>query len=260
MIEKKLAYFGLGSCVNDYDKNSYKGHAKLGKTYTINNQAYTPETDPNYEEVGQASWYGDDFHCNKTANGEKFNKWQLSAAHRTLPMPSVAEVTNLHNGKKIKVIVNDRGPFAGKNRIIDLSEGAAEKLGFKNQGVAKVKVKFLAKDTKDLVAKLSLPEHIFFAENKPYYKEKSYLEEEDSSLSKLKRAETTQKSPPKSSLVATIHNKRKAIMLANKLAHYGNVSINKDKKTQSYNIFLAAMKGKKELSSKEISTLMNSIK
>jgi rare lipoprotein A len=258
-VERKLSYFGVGPCVNSYEKSSYNGHAKLGSTYTIKDKSYTPETNPSYEEEGLASWYGDDFHCNHTANGEKFNKWQLSAAHRTLPMPSIAEVTNLKNGKRIKVVINDRGPFTSTKRIIDVSEHAAEKLGFKNNGLTHVKVRFLPQETKELVAKLNLPEHIFFANGKAHYKPKSYLENENSSISKLEQAENrvhtkrqTQSSnesifqDPNYKLVATIANKRKAVNMATKLSRHGNVRIDKDPKTtKEYQIFFSAAKGKK---------------
>lgn len=114
---------------------------KVGKPYRIKGKLYTPKEDPNYSETGVASWYGPKFHNRKTANGEIFDRYGMTAAHRTLPLPSVVKVTNLQNGKSIKVRVNDRGPFA-HNRIIDLSERAAGKLGFKEAGVAKVKVEF----------------------------------------------------------------------------------------------------------------------
>jgi rare lipoprotein A len=115
---------------------------KVGNPYEINGIKYKPQVQPNYDSVGIASWYGDDFHGNITSNGEVFDKQELTAAHATLPMPSFVEVTNLENGNKIVVRVNDRGPFKS-GRIIDLSERAAELLGFKNKGTAKVRVKVL---------------------------------------------------------------------------------------------------------------------
>lgn len=112
--------------------------------YKINNRTYYPNTSYDYDEVGYASWYGDMFHGRKTASGKIFNKNCMTAAHRTLPLPSVVRVTNLENGKSIIVIVNDRGPFRyTSKRIIDLSQGAARKLGFKEKGLAKVRVKCL---------------------------------------------------------------------------------------------------------------------
>lgn len=118
-----------------------KPHYKLGKPYSVEGVQYVPKLQPDYKEEGLASWYGDSFHNQLTANGELFNKTQFSAAHKTLPLPSVVTVTNLENGRKVDVRVNDRGPFV-KGRIIDVSEAAAKKLGFYAQGSAKVKVEF----------------------------------------------------------------------------------------------------------------------
>lgn len=118
------------------------GHYKLGRAYEINGRWYRPAYDPQYEARGTASWYGDPFHGRKTANGERFDKNRLSAAHTTLPLPSLVEVTNLENGRSLVLRVNDRGPFVG-DRLIDLSEAAAEELGFKAQGLAEVEVRFV---------------------------------------------------------------------------------------------------------------------
>ncbi len=118
------------------------GHYKLGRPYQINGQWYHPAYDPNYRSIGVASWYGDPFHGRQTANGERFDKRLLSAAHPTLPLPSYVRVRNLENGRELTLRVNDRGPFAS-NRLIDLSEAAAEELGFKQQGLARVEVQFL---------------------------------------------------------------------------------------------------------------------
>ena len=95
-----------------------------------------------YRETGMASWYGKDFHGRKTANGETYDMYGISAAHRTLPLGATIRVTNLDNYKSIKVRVNDRGPFA-RNRVIDLSYGAAKELGYVAQGTARVKLETL---------------------------------------------------------------------------------------------------------------------
>ncbi|MEM9616505.1 MAG: septal ring lytic transglycosylase RlpA family protein [Pseudomonadota bacterium] len=124
-----------------YDPNPAP-HYKIGKPYKVNGRWYHPEEDNDYEAVGIASWYGRDFHGRRTANGETFDMNRLSAAHTTLPMPSMVEVTNLNNGRKVVVRVNDRGPFAS-NRIIDLSREAARRLGFEKDGLARVKVRFV---------------------------------------------------------------------------------------------------------------------
>lgn len=119
---------------------------KIGKPYQIYGKWYRPAFDPNYSEVGMASWYGPGFHGNYTASGESFNKYDMTAAHTTLPMPSIVRVTNLQNGKTVKVRINDRGPFKS-DRIIDLSKKAAQELDMIGTGVAKVKVEYLPEDT-----------------------------------------------------------------------------------------------------------------
>lgn len=119
------------------------GTYKLGSPYQVNGAWYYPEYDPGYEAEGVASWYGDAFHGRPTANGEVFDMRQISAAHPTLPMPSLVEVTNLETGRSIRLRVNDRGPFHD-NRLIDLSQAAARELGFEGKGLARVKVRFIA--------------------------------------------------------------------------------------------------------------------
>jgi len=120
------------------------GTYRVGKPYTVAGQVYVPEEDVNYRAEGMASWYGDDFHGRLTANGEVFDMGSLTAAHPTLPMPSYARVTNLRNGKSLIVRVNDRGPYHG-NRLIDVSNKAAELLDFKGNGVAKVRVEYVGR-------------------------------------------------------------------------------------------------------------------
>jgi rare lipoprotein A len=135
----------------------YEGHYKVGKPYSINDVTYTPyaKVSKNHIEHGKASWYGKGDHNKKTANGDTFNKYMLTAAHPRLPLPSMIKVTNLANNKELIVMVNDRGPFR-HNRILDLSETAAEILGFKNSGVTNVKVQYLHEETSQLLAKLAL--------------------------------------------------------------------------------------------------------
>lgn len=112
--------------------------------YTVNGVSYHVMSDPTgYQEEGLASWYGLKFHGRKTSNGERFNVYGPTAAHKTLPIPSYVRVTNLENGRHMVIRVNDRGPFHGE-RIIDLSYGAALKLGFADQGTTRVKVEALA--------------------------------------------------------------------------------------------------------------------
>src|SRR3979490_2860687 len=135
------------------------GTYRVGKPYTVAGRVYVPEEDTEYREEGMASWYGDDFHGRLTANGEVFDMGSLTAAHPTLPMPSYARVTNLRNGKSLVVRVNDRGPYHG-NRLIDVSNKAAELLEFKGNGVARVRVEYVGRaplegsDDRQLIATL----------------------------------------------------------------------------------------------------------
>lgn len=118
------------------------GEYKLGAPYQVQGVWYVPAEEPDYDEVGIASWYGDEFDGKATANGEIFDKYAASAAHATLPMPSIVEVTNLENGRTIRVRLNDRGPYKA-GRLIDLSRGAAEELGYMDKGAAKVRVRYV---------------------------------------------------------------------------------------------------------------------
>ena len=120
------------------------GTYRVGKPYTVAGRVYVPEEDTAYRAEGMASWYGDDFHGRLTANGEVFDMTSLTAAHPTLPMPSYARVTNLSNGKSLVVRVNDRGPYHN-NRLIDVSNKAAELLDFKGNGVARVRVEYVGR-------------------------------------------------------------------------------------------------------------------
>jgi rare lipoprotein A len=112
------------------------------RAYEVGGQRYEPHVYSHYDEVGLASWYSYPPHTRRTADGEWFDARALTAAHKTLPLPSVVEVTNLDNGRRIEVRVNDRGPFVA-GRIIDLSRAAAERLGFAGQGVAHVRVRLI---------------------------------------------------------------------------------------------------------------------
>jgi rare lipoprotein A len=124
---------------------------KIGKPYQVFGIWYYPSDDRDYDETGVASWYGPGFHALDTANGERYDQDDLTAAHKTLPMPSYVEVTNLENGRKLVVRINDRGPFA-KGRIIDLSRRAAQLLGVDKAGTAKVRVRRVFPDGKTVVA------------------------------------------------------------------------------------------------------------
>ena len=121
---------------------------KIGKPYAVRGITYVPAPAPGYDAVGYASWYGAES-GNQTANGEKFHPAWITAAHTTLPLPTYVEVTALDTGRRAIVRVNDRGPFAGRGRIIDLSKGAAEQLGIRAQGVAPVRVRRVEPPEKD---------------------------------------------------------------------------------------------------------------
>ena len=119
---------------------------KVGKPYKVAGIWYYPERDLTYDDTGIGSWYGDEFAGKLTANGEIFDPELVTAAHKTLPMPSVVRVTNLDNGKSLVVRINDRGPFVA-GRIIDLSREAARRIGYKDNGLARVRVQLLAEQS-----------------------------------------------------------------------------------------------------------------
>lgn len=112
---------------------------KVGNPYKVAGVWYHPKENPTYDQTGYASWYGKDFHGKATANGEVYNMNALTAAHKTLPMPSYVKVTNLQNNRSIILRVNDRGPFVA-GRLIDVSRRGAQLLGFQKQGVTRVRI------------------------------------------------------------------------------------------------------------------------
>jgi rare lipoprotein A len=131
------------------------------RPYEVNGVWYRPALQPHYQKVGIASWYGAQFHNARTADGEIFDMDAPSAAHTTLPLPCIVEVTNLENGRRLKVRVNDRGPFVG-GRLIDLSREGAKELGFYDRGTARVRVRYIgpapARETL-VVARRAEPAH-----------------------------------------------------------------------------------------------------
>jgi len=139
------------------------GRNLLGAPYRIAGKTYVPKVDPDYKVVGLASWYGTDFHGRRTANGEVFDSASISAAHPTMPLPSYARLTSLATGRSVIVRVNDRGPFHS-NRVLDMSQRAADMLGVKQAGVAKVRVEYVGPaptdgdDTSYLLASYRGPE------------------------------------------------------------------------------------------------------
>ena len=153
-----IAIFFLGACaqtqllvhtakrISKQDKKP-QGYYKIGSPYQIKGKWYYPAVDYSYNKTGIASWYGPGFDGKMTANGETYNQNALTAAHKTLPMPSIVQVTNLENGRSIKVTINDRGPYAF-SRIIDMSRRGAQLLGFHRKGTARVQVEILADESR----------------------------------------------------------------------------------------------------------------
>lgn len=115
---------------------------RVGPPYQAEGRWFVPTAEPGYEQTGVASWYGADFQGQATASGEAFDQDALTAAHPTLPIPSLVQVTNLENGREVIVRVNDRGPFTG-DRVLDVSRAAANALGFTDNGHARVHVRYL---------------------------------------------------------------------------------------------------------------------
>lgn len=153
-------------------------HVKLGQSYSVDGDTYVPRFQPDYAETGLASWYGPGFHGGKTANGEEFDKHSMTAAHPTLPLPSIVKVTMLSTGKTVIVRINDRGPYA-KGRIIDLSYAAAKEIGLIAKGTAKVKVEYMLAESQrfaDLLADGRSPDDIDIAsEVLPYAREATQI-------------------------------------------------------------------------------------
>jgi len=143
-ISKKV----INTTKNEEDNTIYKKekeiipYYKVGNPYSINGIQYIPKEDPDYFEEGIASWYGPKFDGKLTANGEIFDQYAVTAAHRTLPIPSLVKVTNLENNRSIVLRINDRGPFVG-DRIIDLSYKSAQLLGIIQKGTGKVRVEVI---------------------------------------------------------------------------------------------------------------------
>ena len=141
-------------------KVKHKPIYKIGKKYNVGGKYYYPKKEINYNKTGIASWYGPKFHGKLTANGEIYNQYALTAAHKTLPLPSAVKVTNLKNNKSVVLRINDRGPFVN-DRIIDLSSKAADILDLKKEGTGLVRVQILREKSlllEKLAKKGSFPE------------------------------------------------------------------------------------------------------
>lgn len=138
----------LSACSSGKFRPVSDAQVRIGRPYTIAGKTYVPTPDPSYDMLGVASWYGHES-GNRTANGERFRPGWITAAHTTLPLPTYVEVTALDTGRRILVRINDRGPFVTGPRIIDLSRGAAEQLGIKQNGQARVRVVRVEPSEKD---------------------------------------------------------------------------------------------------------------
>ena len=143
--EAELASYFAKSATQD----SQQGTFKVGKPYQVEGRWYQPKETYNYSETGIASWYGPGFHGKRTASGERFDQNELTAAHRTLQMPSLVRVTNLENGRSLVVRVNDRGPFK-RGRVIDVTKRAADLLGFRGKGTARVRLDLLPNESQQI--------------------------------------------------------------------------------------------------------------
>ena len=145
---------------NNNIRNSKAMHRATLRPYTVFGERYYPSIpNINDEFTGIASWYGPNFHAKKTSNGETYNMYDLTAAHKTLPMNTVVRVDNLENGKSVVVRVNDRGPFVD-GRIIDLSNTAAHEIDMIKDGTARVKIKVLGYNGEYKIIMLLLNKHI----------------------------------------------------------------------------------------------------
>jgi rare lipoprotein A len=173
---------------NAFSKNAFAhtyGPYKIGTPYKIEGTEYTPAEVRSYNETGVASWYGKEFQGKPTANGGIFDSNSYTAAHRTLPMPSVVLITNITNNKKTIAVINDRGPFSKETgRIIDVSQKVAEKLGFANVGRANVKVEYIP----DLSQKLRNNEDFDLEEYSKMYEEVKSEEVKKARVTKVENA------------------------------------------------------------------------
>jgi rare lipoprotein A len=154
-----------GSKIATEDSNRVPPY-KLGKPYQVDGAWFYPKVDYEYNETGIASWYGPNFHGKSTANGEIYDQNAMTAAHKTLPMPTVVRVTNLENGRSIEVRINDRGPFKN-NRVIDLTRRGAQLLGFESQGTARVRVQVMKEDSILLANKVGGAQLAYAGEPEP---------------------------------------------------------------------------------------------
>ena len=132
----------LAACATAPPSGGSATAARTMAPYQVGGVWYRPRVQTGYDEVGIAAWYGPQYQGHHTADGEPFDMDRPSAAHTTLPLPCIVEVTNLENGRRARLRVNDRGPFA-RGRILDVSRAAARELGFEARGSARVRVRYV---------------------------------------------------------------------------------------------------------------------
>lgn len=158
---KNIQYAGLcillllSGCGGDMQQTKAEHICKSCKPYYVRGSWHHPQTHYEYDEEGLASWYGPGFHGRPKPYGEPFDQNALTAAHRTLPLPTVAEVTNTATGKSLIVLIDDRGPYVYPGRIIDLSIGSAKELGTYSKGIGKVRVRSLVEESRALAKYLT---------------------------------------------------------------------------------------------------------
>jgi rare lipoprotein A len=153
------ALAGCGSDLKPYDadfcgdKNDAYFVGGTARPYIIKGITYYPQKCYDYHAEGEASWYGEDCHGKPTASGQTFCKRKMTAAHRTLPIPSIVRVTNLKNNRSVLVLITDRGPYVNHkpSRIIDLSKAAFQAIGHLNEGILSVRVESLRDETLQIV-------------------------------------------------------------------------------------------------------------
>ncbi|WP_260927839.1 septal ring lytic transglycosylase RlpA family protein [Novosphingobium sp. 9] len=141
----------LSGCAGRHYRPVSDTPVRIGPPYTVRGTTYVPAADPTYDMLGYATWYGNES-GSQVANGERFRPAWITAANKTLPLPSYVEVTALDTGRRILVRINDRGPYGDPRRVIDLSRGAAEELGIRAKGKAAVRVRVVEPSEKDRAA------------------------------------------------------------------------------------------------------------
>ena len=150
-----LLFLFVAACsTSNETHNPSSATGETGKPYTIHGVHYTPQSNPYYDKVGTASWYGRQFHGRPTASGQPYDMNAMTAAHTSLPLGSRVQVTNLANGRSVILTINDRGPFS-RNRIIDVSRRAADRLGFRREGTAEVRVQVISDAQPDNATRLA---------------------------------------------------------------------------------------------------------